>query len=61
MRKIKLIGENYDVLLEEGKKVVTIINIGKDGVAFGKNFRMWKSFEYVVEYYKGYDFVEETK
>ena len=57
-RTITLIGKNYDVTLEEGKKVVTVKSVFKDGMA-GKVVRIWNSFEYVVDDYKEMGFVEE--
>ena len=59
-RSVKLIGKNYDVLLEEGKKVITIKNYEKDGSRCPKTDRSWKTLEEVVEDYKYYGFVVEA-
>lgn len=58
-RKVKMVGKNYDVVLEEGKKVITVTCISKDGEQLGRKNRFWCSLEGAIENYKYYGFVEE--
>lgn len=57
-RTVRMIGENYDIVLKEGKKVVTEIAYAKSGTEL-KTTRSWQSFDWLVNWYTGYGFIIE--
>lgn len=57
-RTVRMIGENYDIVLKEGKKVVTEIAYEKSGKEL-KTTRSRKSFDWLVNWYAGYEFTIE--
>lgn len=54
-RTVRMIGSNYDILLKEGKKVVTEIAFEKSGKQLVTT-RSSKSFDWLVNWYLGYGF-----